>query len=155
MTRFDSQSHIDWTSQHALITQWQGSRCERPDGLSCRKSTPCHQRHSMLNEIVWSATRFLTYKEPTELILLKGKCLDAATLISCSRSTVPDTYAASHTNLTLASCNTAHWIQSRPAGVQGTQQFSTQLHSQLLPIKQHQRTLMHTSICRRGHPHRA
>ena len=75
-------------------------------GLSCRRSTASHQRHSMLNGIVGRAIKcaeIQTHKEPTGLILLNSKRPDEATLIPWSRVkalswdvTVPDTYAISH-----------------------------------------------------------
>ena len=73
---------------------------------SCRRSTPHHQCHSMINNIIWRAikrAKILTYKEPTGLMIQNSKHPDGATLISWSRSkalawdiTIPDTYAVSH-----------------------------------------------------------
>ena len=75
-------------------------------GLSCKRSTPRHQRHSMINDVIWRAIKrekIPTHKEPTGLILSDGKRSDGATLIPWSRGkatawdvTVSDTYAASH-----------------------------------------------------------
>ena len=71
-------------------------------GLSCRKSTPRHQRHSMLNCIIWRAIKrapIPAHKEPTGLIA-HGELPDGATLISWSRGkplawddAAPDTVA--------------------------------------------------------------
>ena len=44
----------------------------------------------------------------------------------------PDGVTVWHQPSTVASCITAHWIQSHSAGVQGTQQSGTRLHRQLL-----------------------
>ena len=52
-------------------------------GPSFRRSTPHHQRHSMLNDIVWriiKPTKIPTHKEPTGLTLSNGKSPDGATL---------------------------------------------------------------------------
>ena len=57
-------------------------------GLSCRRSTPRHQRHSMINDIIWRAimrAKIPTHKEPTGLIMQNGKCPYEATLIPWSR----------------------------------------------------------------------
>ena len=53
-------------------------------GLSCRRSTPRHQRHSMINDITWRAikrAKIPTHKELTGLIMQNGKRPDGATLI--------------------------------------------------------------------------
>lgn len=78
-------------------------------GLSCRKSTPRHQRHSDMNDIIWRALKraqIPAVKEPVGLSR-DGKRPDGATLIPWSRGkplawdvTVPDTYAQSHVSST-------------------------------------------------------
>ena len=50
-------------------------------GLSCRRSSSRHQRHSVLNDIVWTAIKRAKIPTLIELILLNGKCPDEATLI--------------------------------------------------------------------------
>ena len=58
-------------------------------GLSCRRSTPRHQRNSMINDIIWGAikrAKIPTHKEPTGLIMQNGKRPDGATLISWSEA---------------------------------------------------------------------
>ena len=85
--------------------------------LSCRKRTPRHQRHSMLNDLIWRAIKraqIPAHKEPTGLITHGGKRPDGATLIPWSKSkpnawdvTVPDTYADSHINITSSEAGAA------------------------------------------------
>ena len=80
-------------------------------GLSCKWSTPHHQRHSMLNDIEWRAIKHaksLTHNEPIWFILLNEKHLDGATLNPWSKGktlewifTVPETYAATHLRSTV------------------------------------------------------
>ena len=75
-------------------------------GLSCKRSMARHQRHSMVNDIIWRAVRHAkvpAHKKPTGLILQNGKRPDGATLIPWSRGkalawdvTIRDTYAMSH-----------------------------------------------------------
>ena len=75
-------------------------------GLSCRRSMTRHQRHSMVNDIIWRAVKrgkVPAHKEPTGLVLQSGKRSDDATLISWSRGKalacdviIPATYAMSH-----------------------------------------------------------
>ena len=53
-------------------------------GLSCRRSISRHQRHSMINDIIWRAikrAKIPTHKEPTGRVMQNGKRLDGATLI--------------------------------------------------------------------------
>ena len=86
-------------------------------GLSCRKSTPRHQRHAMLNDIIrWTIkwAHIPAHKEPTGLITHGGKWPDGATLIPWSKGkplawdvTVPDTYAESHINMTSSEAGAA------------------------------------------------
>ena len=81
----------------------------RLHGLSCRKSTPRHQRHAILNDIIGRAIKraqIPAHKKPTGLISHGGKRPDGATLIPWSKGkplawdvTVPDTYADSHINM--------------------------------------------------------
>ena len=75
-------------------------------GLSCKRSMARHQRHSMVNDIIWRAVKHAkvpAHKEPTDLVLQNGKRPDGATLIPWSRGkalawdvTIPDTYTMSH-----------------------------------------------------------
>ena len=86
-------------------------------GHSCRKSTPRHQRHAMLNDIIWRAIKraqIPAHKTPTELITHGGKRPDGATLIPWSKGkplawdvTVPDTYVDSHINMTSSEAGAA------------------------------------------------
>ena len=86
-------------------------------GLSCRKRTPRHQRHAMLNYIIWRAIKraqIPALKEPTGLITHGGKRPDGATLIPWSKGkplawelTVPDTYADSHIKMTSSEAGAA------------------------------------------------
>ena len=86
-------------------------------GLSCRKSTPRHQRHAMLNDIIWRAIKraqIPAHKEPTGLITHGCKRPDRATLIPWSKGkplawdvTVSDTYADSHINMTSSEAGAA------------------------------------------------
>ena len=79
-------------------------------GLSCRKSTARHIRHSQLNDIIWRAIKraqIPSSKEPLGLSRSDGKRPDGVTLLPWSHGkplvwdvTVPDTYAASHLNHT-------------------------------------------------------
>ena len=79
-------------------------------GFSCRKSTPRHQRHAMLNDIIWRAIKKIhipAHNEPTGLVTQDGKRPDGATLIPWFKGkalawdvTVPDTYAESHISRT-------------------------------------------------------
>ena len=65
-----------------------------------------HQRHSMVNDIIWRAVKRAkvpAHKEPTGLVLQNGKRPDDVTLIPWSRGkalawdvTISDTYAMSH-----------------------------------------------------------
>ena len=74
-------------------------------GLSCRKSTPRHVRHSQMNDIVWRAVKkagLPAVKEPVGLSR-DGLRPDGASLIPWARGkplawdvTVPDTFAQSH-----------------------------------------------------------
>ena len=78
-------------------------------GLSCRKSTPRHQRHSNMNDIIWRAMKraqIPAVKEPVGLSR-DGKRPDGDTLIPWSRgkplawdATVPDTFAQAHVSAT-------------------------------------------------------
>ena len=78
-------------------------------GLACRKSGPCHIRHSQLSDLIWQAVKkaqIPASKEPIGLSRANGKRPDGATLVSWTRGkplawnvTVPDTYAASHLQL--------------------------------------------------------
>ena len=75
-------------------------------GLSCRRSTPRHQCHAMLNDIIWRSIKraqIPTHKEPTGLVSQEGKRPDGVTMIPWASGkplawdvTVPDTYAESH-----------------------------------------------------------
>ena len=75
-------------------------------GLACRMSTPRHQRHNQMNDIIWRAiTRadMPAAKEPVGLIRQDGKRPDGVTLIPWARGkpmawdvTIPDTFAESH-----------------------------------------------------------
>ncbi len=79
-------------------------------GLSCRKSAGRHQRHSLINDIIWRAmirAKIQAVKEPTGLTRRDGKRPDGVTLIPWSRGrclawdvTIPDTMAASHIDRT-------------------------------------------------------
>ena len=93
-------------------------------GLSWKKNTPRHQRHAMLNDIIWPAIKraqISAHKEPTGHITPGDKRPDGATLIPWSKGkplawdvTVPDIYADSHINMT-----------SSKAGVTARQTAST------------------------------
>ena len=75
-------------------------------GLACHRSTPRHQRHSQLNDIVWRAIKraqIPAVKEPVKLMLQDGKRPDGTTLLLWARGkpmawdvTVANTYAESH-----------------------------------------------------------
>ena len=85
--------------------------------LACRKSAPRHIRHSQLNDLIWRAIKkahIPASKEPIGLSRNDGKRPDGATLVPWSRGkplawdvTVPDTYAASHTQATAISAGAA------------------------------------------------
>ena len=75
-------------------------------GLSGRKSTPGHTRHSQLNDLIWRAVRIVqipAVKEPVSLTREDRMRPDGATLIPWAQDkplawdvTVPDTFAPSH-----------------------------------------------------------
>ena len=75
-------------------------------GLACRKNAGRHQRHNMLNDIIWRSfgrANIPSQKEPLGLTREDGKRPDGVTLIpwSCGRCltwdvTVSDTFAKSH-----------------------------------------------------------
>ena len=75
-------------------------------GLACRKNAGRHQRHNMLNDIIWRSfgrANIPSQKEPLGLTREDGKRPDGVTLIpwSCGRCltwdvTVLDTFATSH-----------------------------------------------------------
>ena len=86
-------------------------------GLACHKSGPHHIRHSPLNDLIWRAVKkaqIPASKEPIGLLRADGKKLDGATLVPWTRgkplawdATVPDTYTASHLQLTSTTACTA------------------------------------------------
>jgi hypothetical protein len=86
-------------------------------GLSCRKSAGRHQRHSLINDIIWRAltkAKIQAIKEPSGLTRIDGKRPDGVTLIPWSRGrclawdvTVPDTLAASHLERTSVTAGAA------------------------------------------------
>ena len=86
-------------------------------GLACKKSTPRHIRHSMLNDILWRAVnkaQVPACKEPVSLSRIDAKRPDGATLVHWARGkpmawdvTVPHTYALSHVNDTSIQAGTA------------------------------------------------
>ena len=101
---------IKFTSLQALCW-WAKKKLARGlHGLSCRKSTPRHQRHAMLNDLIWRAIKrahIPAHKERISLVTQDGKRPDGATLIPWSKGkaldwdvTVPDTYADSHISRT-------------------------------------------------------
>ena len=75
-------------------------------GLSCHRSASSQQRHSHLNDILWTAIKraqMPAVKEPINLMRDDNKRPDGTTLLPCARGkpmawdvTVPDTYAKSH-----------------------------------------------------------
>jgi len=75
-------------------------------GLVCRGGGGKHQRHSMINDVIWRAmgrAKIPAHKEPLGLSREDGKRPDGVTLIPWTRGrclawdvTVPDTYATSH-----------------------------------------------------------
>ena len=75
-------------------------------GLACRKSAPCHVRHSQLNDVIWrnvEKTQTPANKEPVGLSRADGKRPNGATLVPWTRGkplawdiTDSDTYATSH-----------------------------------------------------------
>src|ERR1043165_9148760 len=79
-------------------------------GFSCIKGAGRHQRHGMINDVIWRAfTRAIipAIKEPNGLSRSDGKRPDGVTIIPWQRGrclawdvTVPDTFAASYEHLT-------------------------------------------------------
>ena len=75
-------------------------------GLVCKGGSGKHQRHNMINDVVWRAlgrAKIPSYKEPLGLPREDGKRPDDVTMIPWSRGrclawdvTVPDTFALSH-----------------------------------------------------------
>ena len=86
-------------------------------GMACKKRTPRHIRHSMLNDILWRAVKKAQVpacKEPVCLFRIDAKRPDGATLVPWAREkpmtwdvTVPDTYAQSRVNDTSIQAGTA------------------------------------------------
>jgi hypothetical protein len=86
-------------------------------GLSCRRSAGRHQRHSLLNDIIYRSlgrAQIQASKEPLGLLRSDGKRPDGVTLIPWSRGkcltwdvTVPDTFAASHITTTSLAAGSA------------------------------------------------
>ena len=86
-------------------------------GLACKKSTPRHNRHSMLNDLLWRAVKKAKVpacKEPVGLFCIDAKRPDGATLVPWARGkpmawdvTVPDIYAQSHVSDTSIQAETA------------------------------------------------
>ena len=90
----------------------------RLHGLSCRKGTPKHIRHSQLNDLIWRVVikaQIPAVKEPLGLTREDGKRPDGATLIPWAQGkpltrdvTVPVTFASSHLpNTSLTACAAA------------------------------------------------
>ena len=107
MEEYDDE---ETTTTTTIITLWKLVDARGLHDLSCRKSTPRHQRHAMLNDLIWRAIKrahIPAHKEPTGLVTQGGKRPDGATLIPWSKGetlawdvTVPDTYGDSHINRT-------------------------------------------------------
>ena len=86
-------------------------------GLTGKKSTPTHIRHSMLNDILWRAVKKAQVpacKVHVGLSRINARRPDGATLVPWARGkpkawdvTVPDTYAQSHVNDTSIQAGTA------------------------------------------------
>ena len=82
-------------------------------GLACRKSIPCHIRHSQFNDVMWRAVKkaqISASKEPIGLLGHDGTRAGGATLVPWTRGRplawdvmVPDTFAASHIQFTSSS----------------------------------------------------
>ena len=91
------------------LYMWQAGRRQRTSRPLVQKMYHRHQRHAMLNEIIWRAIKRAhtpAHKEPTGLITHGSKRPDGATLIPWSKCkplvwdvTVSDTYADSHINM--------------------------------------------------------
>ena len=92
-------------------------------GLSCRGSTPKHQRRAMLNDIIWRSIKraqIPAYKKPTGLVSQGGKRPDEFTMIPWARgkplawdATASDTYAESHIISTSAEAGAAANVQGQ------------------------------------------
>ena len=99
-------------------------------GLSCRKSTPIHQRHAMLNDIIWRCIKraqIPAHKVLTGLVSKGGKRPDGVTMIPWARGkplawdvTVPDTYAASN----IISTSTVAGVAAKRAAAIKTTKYS-------------------------------
>ena len=101
------------------LYMWQAGRRQGTSRPLVQKKypPPRHQRHAMLNDIIWRAIKRAqvpAHKEPTGLITHGGKRPDGATLIPWSKGkplawdvTVPDTYADSHINMTSSEAGAA------------------------------------------------
>ena len=123
---------------------WRVKRCM--DYPACRRSAPRQQRHSHLNDILWTAIKraqMPAVKEPISLMRDDNKRPDGTTLLPWARGkpmawdmTVPDTYAESHTG------NTA----TKPgAAAQKTAQNKIDKYSKLANIHTHSSTHSHNN----------
>ena len=99
---------LDILTSHLYM--WQAGRRQRTSQPLVQEKYPRHQRHSMLNDIIWRAIKraqISAHKEPTRLITYGGKRPDGVTLMPWSKGkplawdvTVPDIFAVSHISMT-------------------------------------------------------